>query len=145
MPTHVIDVVTAALNEAERSVKGAELLVLGVAYKAGISDVRESPALEVIELLLRRGARLRYADPHVPSVRVGEHELHHVELTAETLQAADAVVVLTDHREFDFGQVVAEARLVIDARNATSRAVAAQPERAHRVWVIGSGPSAAQR
>lgn len=145
MPSHVIDVVTAALNEAERSVKGAELLVLGVAYKAGISDVRESPALEVIELLLRRGARLRYADPHVPSVRIGEHELHHTEPTDAALRSADAVVVLTDHREFDFGRVVAEARLVVDARNATAAAVAAQPERAGRVWVIGSGPSSAPR
>ena len=145
MPSHVVEVLTAALNEQERSVKGASVLLLGVAYKAGISDVRESPALEVMALLLRRGARLSYADPHVPRVQLGEQAFERVGLSESALAAADAVVVLTDHPEFDFVQVVASAGLIVDARNATAAALQARPELAHRVWLIGGGPLAAQR
>ena len=133
MPEHVIDVITDALNEGERSVRGSRVLALGAAYKPDISDVRESPALEVFERLLNRGARLSYNDPHVASVQVGSHTLQSVPLDAQALRDADVVVILTDHRVYDWALVLRESRLVVDARNATSVARAASPELAGKV------------
>ena len=129
MPEVVIDRVAAALNDAERAVKGARVLVLGVAYKRDIDDVRESPALDVISLLRARGADVSYHDPFIPSIRLGEDDRGHAPTDApilrsvpfEKLDGFDAVVVVTDHAALDYARLVSEARLVIDTRNATRK------------------------
>jgi UDP-N-acetyl-D-glucosamine dehydrogenase len=119
MPEHILELLTDGLNEASRSVKGSRVLVMGVAYKRGVSDVRESPALEIVEALLHKGADVRYADPFVPSVAVGETTLVAVPAEAEVFRWADAALVLTDHREFDYQALTRQVPLIVDARNAT--------------------------
>ena len=121
MPGYVVELVTEALNERRRCLNGAAILVLGVAYKRGVSDIRESPALEIIATLREKGAQVCYADPHVPSVDIEGIVLKAVEVTDQRLAAADCVVILTDHAEFDYRQIVDAARLVVDTRSATWR------------------------
>jgi UDP-N-acetyl-D-glucosamine dehydrogenase len=123
MPEIVVERLVHALNDRRLAMNGAKVMVLGVAYKRDIDDVRESPALDVIELLMRRGAEVSYHDSFAPSVRLGDHRvLQSVPL--ERLDSYDAVVILTDHTHVDYGRVVNEAKLVLDTRNAT-RAVRA--------------------
>jgi UDP-N-acetyl-D-glucosamine dehydrogenase len=128
MPYEVVERTVAALGERGRVIKGARILVLGVAYKKNVDDIRESPALKVIHLLKERGAEISYYDPHVPffrSERHGELPARSLKkLTPGALHAADAVLILTDHDAVDYGAVVRHARLVVDTRNAT-RAVKA--------------------
>jgi UDP-N-acetyl-D-glucosamine dehydrogenase len=119
MPEHVVELVTAALNARRRSVNGAAILALGVAYKANVGDTRESPALEILATLRAKGAEVTYTDPWVPSAPVGDVELKSVELSDQRLAEADCVLILADHAAFDYARVVATARLVVDARNAT--------------------------
>jgi UDP-N-acetyl-D-glucosamine dehydrogenase len=126
MPAYVVDATVEALNSQRRCMNGAKILVLGVAYKRGVGDIRESPALEILKRLRDRGADISYADPHVPSVALDGISLKSVELTAPALAAADCVMILTDHPEFDYRQVVELARLVVDTRNATWRIPASQ-------------------
>lgn len=121
MPEFVVRKVSRALNEGRKAVNGSRILVLGVAYKRDIDDVRESPALDIIRLLAERGAQVTYHDPHVPSFREDGHVLASVPLTADALRATDAVVVVTDHKAVDYGLVADEASLVIDARNVFGR------------------------
>jgi UDP-N-acetyl-D-glucosamine dehydrogenase len=118
MPQHVVSKIAAALNDDGRSIAGASILVLGVAYKADVDDARESPALDVISLVQQRGAHVAYADPHVPSVSTDAGDLESVPLTAELLARADCVVIATNHRVFDYDLVVRHARIVVDTRNA---------------------------
>ena len=117
MPGHVLSLVCDALNERGRALKGARILVLGVAYKRGIGDTRESPAYEIISTLRRKGARISYADPHVPTYAVDGMELKAVDPTAEALRGADCVLVLADHPEFDYEMIAREGRLIVDTRN----------------------------
>jgi UDP-N-acetyl-D-glucosamine dehydrogenase len=119
MPDHVVHLVTEALNRRARSVNGARVLVLGVAYKRGVGDVRESPAIEIVTMLRELGAEVSYADPHVPSLVLNGAALKAVEASRAELSSADCVVILTDHREFDYAEVIAHAALVIDTRAAT--------------------------
>ena len=119
MPRYVVQLAIDALNDRARAVKGSRVLALGVAYKAGVGDIRDSPALEIIEALLARGARLDYADPRVPQVQVGGHLLKSLPWPHVDLAAYDLVVVLTAHPEFDPARLAREARLVLDTRNAT--------------------------
>jgi UDP-N-acetyl-D-glucosamine dehydrogenase len=119
MPHVVVEMVAQALNGQRRSVNGAHIIALGVAYKRGVGDLRESPALEVMELLRARGAEVSYADPHVPSINFEGHVLKAIEPTDAALGAADCVVILTDHPEFDYQRTLTASRLVVDARNAT--------------------------
>jgi UDP-N-acetyl-D-glucosamine dehydrogenase len=119
MPEYVVDKVTALLNEERLAVNGAKLLLLGVAYKADVSDVRESPALDIADLLLERGGDVRYHDPHVSELRLDTHSLKSVDLTDEELSGADLVVILTDHTSFDYDRIVRLAHRVYDTRNAT--------------------------
>ncbi|PYN92902.1 MAG: UDP-N-acetyl-D-glucosamine dehydrogenase [Candidatus Rokuibacteriota bacterium] len=119
MPRHVVTVVIEVLNDVGRPLKGARVLVLGVAYKRGVGDTRESPAHEIISSLLRRGADVAYADPHVPTFQIEGTELKAVDLTDEIVRQADCTLILTDHREFDFRRIVELAPLVVDTRNAT--------------------------
>jgi UDP-N-acetyl-D-glucosamine dehydrogenase len=119
MPQWVVGKVAAALNDCERSVKGSRILVLGIAYKKNVDDMRESPAVELMELLRARGAVLSYCDPWVPvfpTMREHHFDLASVELTAETLQAQDLVLLATDHDLFDYGFIQRHARLIVDTR-----------------------------
>ncbi len=118
MPEHVCARVSQALNEREKAVKGSRVLVLGVAYKRDVDDVRESPALDVMRLLEEAGARVEYHDPHVPSLEWNHGRLRSVDLRP-ALESADVVVIVTDHSAFDYADVVARARTVVDTRNAT--------------------------
>ena len=120
MPAFVVEKVAHALNGARKAVNGSHILVLGVAYKRDIEDVRESPALDVIRLLQDQGASVAFHDPHVSVIRENGHELAGVPLTTTELAAADAVVIITDHRAVDYQFVVDHARLIIDSRNATA-------------------------
>ncbi len=119
MPEYVVEKITALLNEERQAVNGAKLLMLGVAYKADVSDVRESPALDIVKLLLEKGAEVRYHDPHVPEMRLDGHSLKSVDLTDEELSGADLVAILTDHSSIDYARVVRCAHRVYDTRNAT--------------------------
>lgn len=119
MPDWVFGKITQALNARERSVKGARVLALGIAYKKNVDDMRESPAVHVMERLRDAGALLDYSDPHVPvfpKMREHRFELSSVPLTPETLAGYDAVVVLTDHDAFDYGLIAEHARLIVDSR-----------------------------
>ena len=121
MPEFVVRKVSRALNEERKAVNGSRILVLGVAYKKDIDDMRESPALDVMRLLEERGAHVDYHDPWVPTYREDGHERTGVALTAEALERADAVVIVTDHSNVDYQLVVDHAPLVIDTRHATGR------------------------
>jgi UDP-N-acetyl-D-glucosamine dehydrogenase len=121
MPHYVVDRVGDALNDRGRSVKGSKILVLGLAYKPDIDDVRESPSFELIELLKQRGAAVDYSDPHVPATWAGrKHDLQmkSVAITAESLKSYDCVLVSTNHAAFDWALVAKHARLVVDSRDA---------------------------
>lgn len=119
MPHYVVTKVTDALNDVSKSVRGARIVVLGIAYKRDIDDVRESPALDVIELLRERGAQVVYHDPYVPSVRMSDGIMTSDSYSTELLENADCVVIVTDHRAFDWQHVVDHSRIVVDTRNAT--------------------------
>lgn len=120
MPEWVVQKVADALNDACKSVRGSQVLVLGVAYKRDIDDVRESPALDVIRLLEERGAQVAFHDPFVQAFHEDGHQRHSVPLTDQTLSTADAVVIVTDHREVDYQRVVDTAAIVVDTRNVTA-------------------------
>jgi UDP-N-acetyl-D-glucosamine dehydrogenase len=135
MPDFVVEKVAWALNDAGKAVKGAKVLVLGVAYKKDIDDIRESPALDVIRRLETRGAAVTYHDPHIPSFREDGHEMVGVPLSDAVLDAADAVVVITDHAGVDYQRVADRAALVVDARNVMGRL---RPGRARVVTLTSS-------
>jgi UDP-N-acetyl-D-glucosamine dehydrogenase len=118
MPLFWVRKVAEALNEQGKAVKGATVLVLGVAYKRDIDDIRESPALDIIRLLEGQGARVAYSDPHVPCFSENGHEYRSVPLTQQSVGAADCVMIVTDHSDFDYRMVARHARLVVDTRNA---------------------------
>ena len=121
MPDFVVEKVARALNDDRKPVNGSRVLVLGVAYKRDIDDMRESPALDVIRLLEQRGADVVYHDPHVPRYREDGEVREGVALTPDELRSADAVVIVTDHTSLDWSLVVAHAGLVVDTRNAVAR------------------------
>lgn len=122
MPHHVTQRTLDALNERGRALKGAKVLVLGLAYKKNVDDARESPSFRVIELLRAKGAVVEYHDPFVPRAPAGHGlDLESVALTPERVKASDAVVILTDHDAVDYALVVEHAPLVVDTRNATAR------------------------
>lgn len=123
MPAFVVQKVAHALNLERKAVNGSTILVLGVAYKRDIDDVRESPALDVIRLLEEDGARVMFHDPFIPTIREDGHERHGTALTASMLAGTDAVVVVTDHRDVDYQLVMDHASLIVDSRNVTSRLV----------------------
>ena len=119
MPRYVVQLATDALNDQAKAVRGSRILALGVAYKAGVGDIRDSPALEIIEDFLARGAHIEYSDPRVPQIQVGGQLLKSVAWAQADLSAYDLVVLLTAHPEFEAARLVRDARLVLDTRNAT--------------------------
>jgi UDP-N-acetyl-D-glucosamine dehydrogenase len=118
MPRYVVEKITDALNSKKKSIRGSHIHVLGVAYKAGVNDIRESPALIVMKILKDKGAILSYSDPYIPSIREEGFALDSLELTNGHLGNVDCVVILTDHKEIEYGDVVKTASLVVDTRNA---------------------------
>jgi UDP-N-acetyl-D-glucosamine dehydrogenase len=118
MPEYVCERVALALNDQKKAVNGSRILVVGVAYKKDIDDVRESPALDIINVLRSRGATVAWHDPFVPTVRFGDEVEHSADLMA-SVRACDAVVIVTDHSGMPWAEIVAAAPLVLDTRNAT--------------------------
>jgi UDP-N-acetyl-D-glucosamine dehydrogenase len=125
MPEYVVGKVMEALNARGRSLRGARVLVLGLAYKKDVDDVRESPAVTLIELLQKLGAKVSYHDPHIPAAKpMREHnitDLRSVPLTPATVKNCDCVLIATDHSDVDYDLVCRHAALVVDTRNATGR------------------------
>jgi UDP-N-acetyl-D-glucosamine dehydrogenase len=128
MPEHVVQLVSDGLNDEQKSLNGSRVLMLGVAYKKDINDVRESPALSIIDRLRAKGADVRYHDPFIARLDFedahtvsGGEPLESVELTDEELKAADAVVIVTDHSGVDYGRVCSLSKLIVDTRNALTR------------------------
>jgi UDP-N-acetyl-D-glucosamine dehydrogenase len=119
MPGYVVQMVVDALNDRARSVRGARILALGVAYKANVADTRDSPALEIIDALHRKGAMVAYHDPYVARLTLGHGVLHSVAWDTIDLTAWDVVLILTAHDGCDWKRVVRDGALVIDTRNAT--------------------------
>jgi UDP-N-acetyl-D-glucosamine dehydrogenase len=119
MPIYVVSKITDALNDKSKSVKGAKILILGVAYKRDVNDTRESPALDIIEILRKKGAEIFYSDPYVPQLRANDYNLISQELREEFLQNIDCAVIVTNHTCFDYQWLVDCAPLIIDTRNAT--------------------------
>src|SRR5882757_4160781 len=125
MPYHVVDSVASAMNDRQKAVKGSRILILGVAYKKDVDDLRESPSLKIIELLTARGAKVDYNDPYFAQI----HKLRHynfegmksVPIDAKVLASYDCVLIATDHTSYDYPMVVESAQLIVDTRNATRR------------------------
>src|SRR6202008_1321858 len=125
MPHHVVDPIAAALNDHQKSIKNAKLLVLGVAYKKDVDDLRESPTLKIMQLLQQRGAHVEYNDPYFPQLHKMRHydysNMKSVPLNTQTIAGYDGVIIATDHSSYDYSAIVDAAKLVIDTRNATRR------------------------
>jgi len=136
MPIFVVDKIRQALNAEKKSVNGSKIFVLGVAYKKDINDLRESPALDVIRLLEKDGADVKYHDPYVPDFSEDGTRWTSVDLTDEALSSVDLVVILTDHSDFDYDQIVSESRLLVDTRNATAGAVGARTSSQPQRWIV---------
>ena len=120
MPDYVIEKISLALNEHQRALKGSKILVLGIAYKKNVDDMRESPSVEIMERLEKLGANIAYSDPHVPVFpHIPEHhyfDLNSVELTPENIASFDCVVLTTEHDKFDYGLIAEHAKLIVDTR-----------------------------
>ena len=119
MPEYVVNKTALALNDRQRSIKGSKVLVLGIAYKKNVDDMRESPSVEVMELLRNLGAEISYSDPHVPvfpKMREHKFDLKSVPLTAESIASYDCVVLTTDHDKFDYDLLKQHAKLIVDTR-----------------------------
>jgi UDP-N-acetyl-D-glucosamine dehydrogenase len=120
MPYFVIEQITAGLNDRSKALKGSKILILGLAYKRDVDDLRESPSLTIIELLREKGAVVSYNDPYFPSVGRGRHyALNMINTPLENLAQYDAVVIVTDHTSYDYPALVEQSQLVVDTRNAT--------------------------
>jgi UDP-N-acetyl-D-glucosamine dehydrogenase len=119
MPEYVVHLVADALNDRGRAVRGADVLVLGVAYKADVADTRDSPALDVVRQLAAKGAKVAYHDPHVPAIAIDHLGLESISWEHASLPTRDVVLVLAAHACYDWPAIVREARLVVDTRNAT--------------------------
>ena len=113
---------TEALNSRGKSLKGASVLVLGVAYKKDIDDYRESPSLKMLDILKKQGVRLHYNDPHIPNLKKTRKydysSMRSVKLTEKLLKETDLVLIATDHSEYDYEMIAAHAKLIVDTRNA---------------------------
>ena len=120
MPRYVVSKVTEALNEDSKPVRGSQILVLGVAYKPDVDDVRESPAIDIIQLLQQQGAAVSFHDPHVADLRFDDIEMRSVEYGVATVASADCVLIVTDHSAYDWAEILDNAQLVVDTRNATA-------------------------
>ena len=123
MPQHVMKLIADALNDDTKCIKGSKILILGVAYKKDVNDCRESPAIEIMELLQVKGADLIYSDPYVPTLAVEGKTYNSVDLTPELLGSADCAAIITDHSDFDYDMIGEHAGLIVDTRNAMVGAI----------------------
>jgi UDP-N-acetyl-D-glucosamine dehydrogenase len=143
MPHYVADKVGEALNTVRKAVNGSSVLILGIAYKKDIDDIRESPALDVMHVLHERGARVAYADPHAPVLRArdwpGRMDMASIDPTPEAVGEHDIVVILTDHKAFDYPAIVASSQLLLDTRNALG------PEAGAHVFRLGAPHRASRK
>jgi UDP-N-acetyl-D-glucosamine dehydrogenase len=119
MPEYVVEKVVDALNDHQKSVKGSRILILGIAYKRDINDVRESPALDILKILERKGAELYYHDPYIPQFSEDSLALSSSELSAEFLESMDCAVLVTNHSDFDCQWMVDKSQIFVDTRNVT--------------------------
>ena len=118
MPEYVVERVAEALNTVRKPINGSKILLVGVAYKKDVNDMRESPALDILELLLRRGARVSYSDPWVPELKHDKHAFTSLDLATALANKPDCAVICTDHSKFDYQTLVKSGTLVVDTRNA---------------------------
>ncbi len=133
IPYHVLRRIGEALNTKGKSIKGSRILVLGVAYKPDVDDMRESPAIKIIELLMNMGANIRYNDPHIPKfpkLRKYDFDLKSVDLTPKLLKSMDCAVIVANHSVYDYDQIVKHSQMVVDTRNAT------RDVKSHRAKII---------
>jgi UDP-N-acetyl-D-glucosamine dehydrogenase len=125
MPYHVVEAVAKALNGVKKSLNGSKLLILGVAYKKDVDDLRESPTLKIMQLLQERGVAIDYNDPYFPQLHKMRHynyeNMKSVPLSPQTIGSYDGVIIATDHSSYDYASIVDAAKLVVDTRNATRR------------------------
>jgi UDP-N-acetyl-D-glucosamine dehydrogenase len=125
MPYHVVDAIASSLNGQKKSLNGSKLLILGVAYKKDVDDLRESPSLKIMQLLQQRGAQLDYNDPYFPQMHKMRHynfeNMRSVPLSKDTFAKYDAAIIATDHSSYDYHAIVDGSKLVVDTRNATRR------------------------
>jgi UDP-N-acetyl-D-glucosamine dehydrogenase len=125
MPYHVVESVSSALNERQKALKGSRLLVLGVAYKKDVDDLRESPSLKIMQLLGERGAQVDYNDPYFAQLHKMRHydfsAMKSVDISPAVLSSYDCVIIATDHSSYDYSAIVEAAQLVVDTRNSTRR------------------------
>ncbi len=119
MPEYIVEQTVTALNTRSKSLKGSKILILGVAYKKDIEDVRESPALRVVELLMDKKALVHYHDPYIPAIKEGNYRLRSIKLTKKIFGNYDCVVIITDHSCYDLKSIVKEAKLIFDTRGCT--------------------------
>jgi UDP-N-acetyl-D-glucosamine dehydrogenase len=118
MPEHSVDLVAESLNRRGKAIRGAKILLLGMAYKEGIDDIRESPSLDIMTTLQRRGARVEYSDPYVPKLEFNGRKMSSVPLTPAKLRSFDCVVIATAHRSFPYNEILRHSRGIVDTRNA---------------------------
>ena len=127
MPYHVVDAIATALNKQKKSLNGSKLLILGVAYKKDVDDLRESPSLKIMQLLQQQGAQIEYNDPHFAQLHKMRHynfeNMKSVPLSADSLGKYDAAIIATDHSSYDYNAIVGGSKIVVDTRNATRRVV----------------------
>jgi len=121
MPYHVVQLVMEGLNRHKQSVNGAKILLFGAAYKPNINDVRESPSLDIINLLRQKGATVDYYDPFIPEIKLDGESLQSVSYSDDLMEQYDCCVIATDHSTFDYQQIVEHSKLVIDTRNAIKK------------------------
>ncbi|WP_308636876.1 nucleotide sugar dehydrogenase [Paenibacillus silvisoli] len=133
MPAHVIERITDLLNARSKAINGSRITFIGAAYKKNVNDLRESPALEIMARLLDKQANVRYHDPFIPNLRLGNKQLESIPLKPESLEEDDLVIITTDHTGVDYDMIVNNAPLVFDTRNIIKR-----DERSH-VFVLGDG------
>ena len=117
MPHYVVDRITDGLNEQKKALKGSRIFIVGITYKKDINDMRESPALPIINMLIEKEAKLQYHDPLVPSFKIDGLKLDSIDLTKENISSSDCVVIVTDHTTLDYKLIVDNAKLILDARN----------------------------
>ena len=119
MSEYVVTKISNSLNERKKTMKGSLILILGIAYKKDVCDTRESPAIEIMNILKKKGARLIYNDPLIPEIQFGGTTMKSASLTGKTLAKADCTVIVTDHSKYDFAKIVSKSKLIVDTRNAT--------------------------
>jgi len=119
MPLYVVSKISDGLNNQKKSVNGSRIFILGVTYKPNVDDIRESPALDIIKLLMKKKADVTYNDPYVSYIKIDNTSLKSQKLTDKLLSASDCVVIVTDHKSYDWNNIVEKSHLIIDTRNAT--------------------------